>query len=109
MGPAGIQAMGFLMAFAPVAFIILGGVYSFWNRNRSGRKIDPVSMLTPNDKWCSAIEDANKNRGSGIANVSYVKDEITFNNYLVTVFMYHKAMYAFSDLNLHHKIDPFIY
>jgi len=79
--PAGIQAMGFLMAFAPVAFIILGGVYSFWNRNRSGRKIDPVSMLTPNDKWCSAIEDANKNRGSGIANVSYVKDEITFNKY----------------------------
>jgi len=79
--PDGIQAMGFLMAFAPVAFIILGGVYSIVNRSKSGRKVDPVSMLTPNDKWCSALEDANKNRGNGITNVSYVKDEITFNKY----------------------------
>jgi len=74
--PGKIQAMGWLMALAPVAFIIIGAVYAWVKRYQSGRPTDLRSMISPNDKWCSAVEDANKSR-SGIANVSYVKDSDT--------------------------------
>merc|ERR1712107_649110 len=67
---------GWLMALAPVAFIIIGAVYAWVKRYQSGRPTDLRSMISPNDKWCSAVEDANKSR-SGIANVSYVKDSDT--------------------------------
>jgi len=71
--PANIQAMGWLMALTPPFVILVGGLYSFLKRRRAGRDTDLRSMLSPNEKWCSAVDDANKNR-AGIANVSYVKD-----------------------------------
>jgi len=71
--PGKIQAMGWLMALCPLLIIVLGGLYSWWNRGRSGRDNGLKAMLSPNDKWCSAVDDANKNR-AGITNVSYVKD-----------------------------------
>ena len=71
--PGKIQAMGWLMALCPAFIIIVGGVFSWWNRGRSGRDNGLKAMLTPNDKWCSAVDDANKNR-AGVTNVSYVVD-----------------------------------
>jgi len=74
--PGKIQAMGWLMALCPFFIIIAGGVFSWWNRGRSGRDNGLKAMITPNDKWCSAVDDANKNR-AGITNVSYVRDTDT--------------------------------
>merc|ERR1712137_845591 len=71
-----IQAMGWLMALCPFFIIIAGGVFSWWNRGRSGRDNGLKAMITPNDKWCSAVDDANKNR-AGVTNVSYVRDTDT--------------------------------
>merc|ERR1712107_356051 len=59
-----------------LVLIIIGAVYAWVKRYQSGRPTDLRSMISPNDKWCSAVEDANKSR-SGIANVSYVKDSDT--------------------------------
>ena len=79
--PDNIQAMGWLMAFAPVAIIIVGAIYQFVKRYMARKDVESVTeilkgMFVPNEKWCSAVEDANKNR-NGIANVSYIKDEDT--------------------------------
>jgi len=71
--PGKIQAMGWLMALCPAFIIIAGGVFSWWNRGRSGRDNGLKAMITPNDKWCSAVDDKNKNR-AGVTNVSYVVD-----------------------------------
>ena len=71
--PGKIQAMGWLMALCPAFIIITGGIFSWWNRGRSGRDNGFKAMITPNDKWCSAVDDANKNR-AGVTNVSYVVD-----------------------------------
>ena len=57
----------------PAFIIIAGGIFSWWNRGRSGRDNGFKAMITPNDKWCSAVDDANKNR-AGVTNVSYVVD-----------------------------------
>jgi len=73
--PDNIQAMGWLMALSPAAIIIAGAIFSYFNRKRSGRDTDLKSMFSPNDKWCSAEEDAIK-RFSGVANVGYSKDEV---------------------------------
>ena len=64
------------LALCPFFIIIAGGVFSWWNRGRSGRDNGLKAMITPNDKWCSAVDDANKNR-AGITNVSYVRDTDT--------------------------------
>merc|ERR1712227_709907 len=58
--PGNIQAMGWLMALSPPAIIIAGAIFSYFNRKKSGRDVSLKSMLSPNDKWCSAEEDAIK-------------------------------------------------
>ena len=63
-----------MMALTPPFVILVGGLYSFLKRRRAGRDTDLRSMLSPNEKWCSAVDDANKNR-AGIANVSYVNPD----------------------------------
>ena len=68
-------AAGMSFAAAPIAFIIVGAVYNLVTRFLLDHD-DPAGlsrMFRPNDKWCSAVDDANKNR-AGIANVSFVKD-----------------------------------
>merc|ERR1712107_771668 len=45
--PGKIQAMGWLMALAPVAFIIIGAVYAWVKRSQSGRPTDLRSMISP--------------------------------------------------------------
>jgi len=49
--PAGIQALGWLMAFLPVAAIILGGVYQTWHRKKNLKPTDLRTMLSPTEKW----------------------------------------------------------
>ena len=71
--PGKIQAMGWLMSLCPAVIIIAGRIFSWWNRGRSGRDNGLRAMMTPNDKWCSAVDDKNKNR-AGVTNVSYVVD-----------------------------------
>ena len=54
--PAGIQAMGWMMALLPIVAIILGSVFQLWNRRRNLKPTDLRSMLTPSDKWCSQAQ-----------------------------------------------------
>merc|ERR550539_935746 len=60
--PSGIQGLGIIMSFAPLMIIILGALYQFWKRNSQGKSISFKAMTSPNEKWCSAVADKNKNR-----------------------------------------------
>ena len=78
--PGGIQGLGIIMSFAPLMIIILGALYQLWKRNSQGKSISFKAMTSPNEKWCSAVADKNKNR-AGQSNVSYMKDEVSITNY----------------------------
>lgn len=78
--PGGIQALGIIMSFSPFIIIILGGVYQLWRRNSQGKSTSFKAMTSPNEKWCSAVADKNKNR-AGLGNVSYMKDEVAITDY----------------------------
>jgi len=78
--PEGIQGLGIIMSFAPLMIIILGALYQLWKRNSQGKSISFKSMTSPNEKWCSAVADKNKNR-AGVSNVSYMKDDVAITNY----------------------------
>jgi len=78
--PGGIQALGIIMSFSPLMIIILGAIYQLWRRNSQGKSISFKAMTSPNEKWCSAVADKNKNR-AGLSNVSYMKDEVSITNY----------------------------
>jgi len=78
--PGGIQGLGIIMSFAPLMIIILGALYQLWKRNSQGKSISFKSMTSPNEKWCSAVADKNKNR-AGVSNVSYMKDDVAITNY----------------------------
>jgi len=78
--PGGIQGLGIIMSFAPLMIIILGAIYQLWKRNSQGKSISFKAMTSPNEKWCSAVADKNKNR-AGLSNVSYMKDDVAITNY----------------------------
>merc|ERR1712014_46869 len=67
-------------AIQALMIIILGAIYQLWRRKSQGKSISRKAMTSPNEKWCSAVADKNKNR-AGLSNVSYVKDEVNITNY----------------------------
>merc|ERR1711953_1104661 len=78
--PGGIQGLGIIMSFAPLMIIILGALYQLWKRNSQGKSNSFKAVTSPNEKWCSAVADKNKNR-AGVSNVTYMKDDVAITNY----------------------------
>jgi len=69
--PEAIQALGWMMAFLPVVVIILGIFYQTWNRRRNLKPTDFKSMLTPNEKFCSAAQSAAGKKAKALENQQY--------------------------------------
>jgi solute carrier family 6 amino acid transporter-like protein 5/7/9/14 len=51
--PGWVQAMGWVIALLPISFVILGLVHETWDRKRSMKPTDLMSMTQPDEKWCS--------------------------------------------------------
>ena len=54
--PAGIQALGWLMALVAVLPIPVIGVMQYFKRKNNGLPVDLRSMFSPNSKWGPSIE-----------------------------------------------------
>jgi len=79
--PTGIQFMGFLMALAPVALIIIGVVMQTLKRKGQGKPTDFKSMTSPNEKWGSALVTNSVKKPMGLDNQTYIKDEFSYGKY----------------------------
>jgi len=79
--PTGIQFMGFLMALAPVALIIIGVVMQTLKRKGQGKSTDFKSMTSPNEKWGSALVTNSVKKPMGLDNQTYIKDEFSYGKY----------------------------
>jgi len=80
--PMGIQFLGWLMALVAVFFIIIGVVLQILKRKKNGKPTDFKSMVSPNEKWGSAlVTNAVKKPAQGLDNQTYVRDEFSYNKY----------------------------
>merc|ERR1712083_561171 len=79
--PTGIQFMGFLMALAPVALIIIGVIMQTLKRKGQGKPTDFKSMTSPNEKWGSALVTNGVKKPMGLDNQTYIKDEFSYGKY----------------------------
>jgi len=80
--PIGIQFLGWLMALVAVFFILAGVVLQILKRKKNGKPIDFKSMVSPNEKWGSAlVTNAVKKPSTGLDNQTYVRDEFSYNKY----------------------------
>jgi len=80
--PIGIQFLGWLMALVAVFFILIGVVAQIMKRKKNGKPTDFKSMISPNEKWGSALVTNNvKKPTQGLDNQTYVRDEFSYNKY----------------------------
>eukprot|EP00090_Calanus_glacialis_P001873 TRINITY_DN11395_c0_g1_i1.p1 TRINITY_DN11395_c0_g1~~TRINITY_DN11395_c0_g1_i1.p1 ORF type:complete len:652 (+),score=141.75 TRINITY_DN11395_c0_g1_i1:118-2073(+) len=79
--PTGIQFLGWIMALVAVFFILIGVAFQIYNRKKNGKPTDFKSMISPNEKWGSAIVVNAPKKPMGLDNQTYVKDEFSYNKY----------------------------
>eukprot|EP00092_Neocalanus_flemingeri_P075448 GFUD01093460.1.p1 GENE.GFUD01093460.1~~GFUD01093460.1.p1 ORF type:complete len:649 (+),score=144.83 GFUD01093460.1:184-2130(+) len=79
--PIGIQFLGWLMALVAGALIIMGVFWQYYNRKRNGKATDFKSMISPSEKWGSALVTNPVKKPTGVDNQTYDKDEIRYNKY----------------------------
>jgi len=80
--PIGIQFLGWIMALVAVFFILIGVVAQILKRKKNGKPTDFKSMISPNEKWGSAlVTNAVKKPAQGLDNQTYVRDEFSYNKY----------------------------
>eukprot|EP00091_Calanus_sinicus_P014005 TRINITY_DN3123_c0_g1_i2.p1 TRINITY_DN3123_c0_g1~~TRINITY_DN3123_c0_g1_i2.p1 ORF type:complete len:652 (-),score=190.36 TRINITY_DN3123_c0_g1_i2:80-2035(-) len=79
--PIGIQFLGWIMALVAVFFILIGIAFQIYNRKKNGKPTDFKSMVSPNEKWGSAIVVNAVKKPMGLDNQTYVKDEFSYNKY----------------------------
>jgi len=79
--PVAIQFLGWVMALVAVFFILIGVAFQIYNRKKNGKPTDFKSMITPNEKWGSAlVTNAVKKKTTGVDNQTYVRDEFSYSS-----------------------------
>merc|ERR1712123_462217 len=79
--PVAIQFLGWVMALVAVFFILIGVAFQIYNRKKNGKPTDFKSMITPNEKWGSAlVTNTVKKKTTGVDNQTYVRDEFSYSS-----------------------------